>query len=361
MRRGFHGGPQWWPEGEQWPPRRGRGYEQWSGLGRRMFAGFIAFVTIFFLASALVGAMIATGVAGLTGLARSGVVVGSLFVLALGGILVVRAFRRTWRPVRSIIGAAGRLADGDYTARADAGPSASMRAIGDSFNTMAARLEEADEQRRRLLSDLSHELRTPLAVIRGEIEAVMDGVHESGPEHLASLLDEVEILERLIEDLRLLTLSESGRLELQIQATDLRHLVEEVADSYRAQARSRGVDIEVDVPDHLSDVDLDPVRYRQALTNLVTNSLRAMPNGGTLTLTIAEHDDRVTTEVVDTGSGIDPDRLDVVFDRFEKAETSDGSGLGLSIARGLIRAHGGDVSIPSSSSSGTTASLWIPR
>ena len=361
MRKGFHDGPQWWPEGEQWPPRRGPGYEQWSGFGRRIFVGFFAIVAMFFLGAALIGALIATGLAGLTELARTGVVVGSLVVLVLGGALVARAIRRTWRPVRSIIGAAGRLADGDYTARANVGSAASMRAVGDSFNTMAERLEEADEQRRRLMSDLSHELRTPLAVIRGEIEAVMDGVHESGPEHLASLLDEVEILERLIEDLRLLTLSESGRLELEIQTTDLVHIVYEVADSYRAKAAARGVEIFVNAPLDLPEVDIDPVRYRQALTNLVTNSLRAMPLGGTLTLNVTEEGTRVTTEVVDTGSGIEPERLDAVFERFEKADTSDGSGLGLSIARGLIRAHGGDLTIPVSGPAGTTATMWVPR
>ncbi len=326
-----------------------------------MAAGFFAMVAMFFMVAALVGAIIATGLAGLTALARTSVVVGSLAVLVLGGVLAARAVRRTWRPVRSIIGAAGRLADGDYTARADVGSSASMRAVGDSFNTMAERLEESDEQRRRLLSDLSHELRTPLAVIRGEIEAVMDGVHESGPDHLASLLDEVEILERLIEDLRLLTLSEAGRLELHLQTTDLPFIVNEVADSYRAKASALGVDIRVQAPPDLSDIDIDPVRYRQALTNLVTNSLRAMPAGGTLTLRVIEDDSRVTTDVIDTGSGIHPDRLEAVFDRFEKSEASEGSGLGLSIARGLMRAHGGDLVIPESTSAGTTASMWVPR
>lgn len=360
MRKGFHGGPQWWPEGEQWPPRRGPGYEQWSGLGRRIAFGFFIIVAMFFLGAALVGAIIATGLAGLAD-ARAGVVVGSLVVLVLGIMVAARAVRRTWGPVRSIIGAAGRLADGDYTARANVGSAASMKAVGDSFNSMAERLEEADEQRRRLLSDLSHELRTPLAVIRGEIEAVMDGVHESGPDHLASLLDEVEILERLIEDLRLLTLSESGRLELQIQTTDLVHIVHEVADSYRAKAAARNVEIVVNAPLDLPEVDIDPVRYRQALTNLVTNSLRAMPLGGTLTLNVTEEGTRVTTEVVDTGSGIEPERLDAVFERFEKADTSDGSGLGLSIARGLIRAHGGDLTIPVSGPAGTTATMWVPR
>ncbi len=361
MRRGFHGGPQWWPEGEQWPPRRGRGYEEWSGFGRRIFAGFMVIVGLFFLIAALVGAVIATGVAGLADTERIGVVGGSVLVLIIGGLLLARAVRRTWRPVRSIIGAAGRLADGDYTARAELSSSASLKAVGSSFNSMAAQLEEAESQRRRLLSDLSHELRTPLAVIRGEMEAVIDGVHDGGPEHMASLLDEVEVLERLIDDLRLLTLSEAGTLELQVQAADLVHIVHEVADSYRPKAAAGGVSVEVEAPPDLPDIDLDPVRYRQALTNLMTNSLRAMPAGGTLTLKIVEEGSRVVTHVIDTGSGIEPEQLGTVFERFEKSDTSEGSGLGLSIARGLIRAHGGDLTIPDSGPDGTTATMWVPR
>lgn len=360
MRKSFHGGPHWWPEGESWPPRRGHGYEEWSGFGRRMFAAFVIVVATFFAVAALIGAVIATGIAGLGGLSRTAAVLGSVVVLVGGGLLVGRAAARTWRPVRSIIGAAGRLADGDYSARASLGNSASMRAVGSSFNRMAQRLEQAEEQRRRLMSDLGHELRTPLAVIRGEIEAVIDGVHDGGPDHMASLLDEVEVLERLIEDLRLLSQSEAGRLDLQLEPTDLVAVVQEVADSYRSRAESRGVEVEVDSSPTVGPVELDAVRYRQALTNLVTNSLAAMPDGGRLTIEVSQEPGRVVTAVADTGSGIPPEQAEVVFDRFEKSPDSEGSGLGLSIARTLIEAHGGELTIPSTGPRGTTAVMWVP-
>ncbi len=257
------------------------------------------------------------------------------------------------------MGAAGRLADGDYTARVDERATASMRAVGASFNTMAERLAEADEQRRRLMSDLGHELRTPLAVIRGEIEAVIDGVRDGGPEHMESLLDEVEVLERLIEDLRVLTLSEAGQLPLQMESADLADLVHEVGSSYLSTASASGIEIRVDAS-RAVEVSMDPVRVRQALSNLVVNSIRAMPGGGVLTLAVGVDDDRVSVSVADTGPGIDADRIEEVFERFVKSEDSPGSGLGLSIARGLMRAQGGDLAIEASTLSGTVATMWLP-
>lgn len=314
----------------------------------------------FFAIAALVGGIIATGLAGLTGLPRIGIVAASILLLIGGALLLGRAAVRTWRPVRSIIGAAGRLSDGDYSARASLSGSAGLRAVGGSFNEMARRLEEAEEQRRRLMSDLGHELRTPLSIIRGELEAVIDGVREGGPDHAASLLDEVEVLERLIEDIRLLSLSEAGRLELQLQPTDLADVVREIADSYVPAAAAAGVDLVVDAPDSLSPVEVDPVRYRQALTNLLTNSLAATPHGGRVTISMATEPGRVVTSVSDTGSGIDPHRVDTVFERFEKSPGSEGSGLGLSIARSLIEAHGGELTIPATSPAGTIATMWVP-
>ena len=361
MRRGFQGGPQWWPEGEHWPPRGGRGSEAWAGFGRRIFKGAMVFIGFLMVTAALVGAVIATAVAGVASAGRLGVVLTTLLVLVLAGGLLRLVVRRTWTPVRSLIDAAGRLADGDYSARVDERSSAGMRAVGSSFNSMAERLEEADEQRRRLMSDLGHELRTPLAVIRGEIEAVIDGVHDGGPEHMESLLDEVEVLERLIEDLRVLTLSEAGRLPLQLEQADLLELVDEVAASYRPTALASGIDIQVEAPPGIPEVEIDPVRIRQALTNLVVNSIRAMPDGGSLTIKVTVADEAIFTEVIDTGPGIDPGQLDEVFGRFVKSADSPGSGLGLSIARGLMRAHGGDLSITASGPAGTRASMSLPR
>jgi len=323
----------------------------------RRLAAFVA--TILVLAG-IAGAVLAT----LLGKVEWGDL--ALLLLAIPVLLVALWLltvlgRRTWGPVRDLIRAAGRLADGDYTVRVDSRSAAGMGGVVASFNTMAERLEDSDDQRRRLMSDLGHELRTPLAVIRGEIEAVIDGVRDGGPEHMASLLDEVETMERLVEDLRVLTLSEAGRLPLQLESADLGSVVREVAASYRATAQSAGVQIEVEGPAEPVEVDFDIVRIRQALTNLVVNALRAMPDGGEVSILVIPGPDRVVVEVADTGPGISPDDLPAVFDRFVKSEDSPGSGLGLSIARGLLRAHGGDLEITRSDPSGTTATLWLPR
>ncbi len=359
--RHFQGGPPWWPEGEHWPPRGGRGQQDWARFGRRLFKGALLFVGFLALVAALIGALVATAVAGVASSGRFGVVLATMVVLVTGGWLLRTLVRRTWGPIRDLTGAAGRLADGDYSARVDERSSPAMRAVASSFNSMAERLEEADEQRRRLMSDLGHELRTPLAVIRGEIEAVMDGVRDGGPEHMASMLDEVEVLERLIEDLRVLTLSEAGRLPLQLEQADLLKVVEEVADSYRPTASASGIDVLVEAPASLPEIEMDPVRIRQALTNLVVNSIRAMPGGGRVVIEVVVEDDRIRTDVIDSGPGIDAGQIEEVFDRFVKSEDSPGSGLGLSIARGLVRAHGGEVEITTSGPNGTTVSMWLPR
>lgn len=356
-----HRDPQWWPEGEHWPPKGGQGYEAWAGFGRRLFKFGLVMVTLLVLGAALAGAVIATTVAGIESGNRAEAILITVLVLVIGGRLVRRIIRRTWRPVRSLIGATGRLADGDYTARVNVRSSTGMREVGTSFNAMADRLEQADERRRQLMSDLGHELRTPLAVIRGEIEAVIDGVHDGGPDHMESLLDEVEVLERLIEDLRVLTLSEAGKLPLQMEQGDLLKVIEEAASSYRPSASASGIEILVEAAPQVPTLEMDPVRIRQALTNLIVNSIRAMPGGGRVTIKVGVEDDRVITEVIDTGPGIDPDQLEEVFGRFVKSETSPGSGLGLSIARGLLQAHGGDLEITASGPNGTTASMWLPR
>ena len=361
MHRDFRGGPQWWPEGEHWPPRGGRGSETWATFGRRLFLGFALFLGALVVLAVTAGAVIATSIAGVASSNRVGVVIATVVLLVAVGWFLWFVVRRTWRPVRELIGATGRLADGDYGARVDVRTSPSMRAVGSSFNSMAERLEEADEQRRRLMSDLGHELRTPLAVIRGEVEAVIDGVHDGGPEQMASLLDEVEVLERLVEDLRVLTLSEAGRLPLEMELSDMAALVADIADSYSSIATAGGVSISVEVPATPPLIEMDTVRIRQALTNLVMNSLRAMPRGGLLTLEVTAHDDQIAVAVRDTGVGIDPEELPAVFDRFAKSADSPGSGLGLSIARGLVRSHRGDLQISMSGPGGTTATLWLPR
>jgi two-component system sensor histidine kinase BaeS len=212
-----------------------------------------------------------------------------------------------------------------------------------SFNTMAIRLEEEDARRRRLLNDLGHELRTPLSVLRGEIEAMRDGVHRPSPAGFESMLDDVATMERLLADLRTLALTEAGRLELHPETTDLATLVTDAVSSFALLAEDHGVSIRVLTPQPVDEIDIDPVRIRQVVSNLIDNALRHLPEGGAVTVAVRPGPGTVVVTVSDDGPGIPADLLDSIFDRFTKGADSSGSGLGLSIARDLVEAHGGSV------------------
>ncbi|HEX5589024.1 MAG TPA: ATP-binding protein [Candidatus Limnocylindrales bacterium] len=284
-------------------------------------------------------------------------------VLFLAIVGLSRGFRRLAEPLANLVEAARRVEAGSYDVRVPEprrGPR-ELRQLSRAFNTMASRLE-ADEQRRRdLLADVGHELRTPLAVIRGNLEAIVDGVHPADEAHLVGLIEETRVMERLVEDLRTLSLAEAGTLPLHREPTDPDVLLGEVAAGYRAEVARSGVALELVAPDDLPILDVDPVRIREVLANLVGNAFRYTPAGGTITLTgsTAPGGGAVFT-VADTGSGIEPELLPHVFDRFAKGRDSSGSGLGLAIARDLVIAHGGTIDVRSEAGRGTTFEVRLP-
>ena len=348
MSRHHWHGPDWKARPGQWPMQPGG--EAWRGFGRMIFFGLM-FMFVFFGFALWLIVRITTSV--VTG--PSTFVLVPVFLFLLIAIPV-----RTWRPVRRLIAAAGRLADGDYSARVNpSGPSSSRRVMS-SFNEMARRLEDAEQQRRRLLADLGHELRTPLTVIRGEMEAIVDGVHAPDPEHMETLLEEVAVMERLLEDLRTLSMAEAGSLALHPEPVDLVALVTEAADSQRRAADSQAVAVIVDGAPDVGDVFVDPVRVREVVSNLIVNSLRAMPEGGALKIVVRADAADAVIRVADTGVGIPADDLEPVFERFHKGSTSAGSGLGLTISRDLVEAHGGSISISSRVGAGTTVEVRLP-
>jgi signal transduction histidine kinase len=331
----------------------GRGQQDWNRFGARMFFRFLMLVMVGLVAIGALGAVLFESVSWWAGL-----IIVLLVWLVLFG--VGRGIRRNFVPARELIRAAGALADGDYTARAQAPESPAMRPAVESFNEMARRLEQADAQRRRLLADLGHELRTPLTVVRGEIEAMLDGVHRPDAEHLDLLLGEVAVMERLLEDLRTLSLAEAGALALFREPTDLAALVGDVGDTHRRSADEAGVVVVTRLDPTIGDVNVDPVRIREVVSNLVVNALAAMPDGGALTLRTREVGDEVVIEVEDTGVGIDAALVDTVFDRFQKGATSPGSGLGLTISRDLVEAHGGTIEMSSEPGVGTQVRVTLP-
>jgi two-component system sensor histidine kinase BaeS len=326
------------------------GGEAWRGFGRKIFFGFVFMFVFFAFALWLLVRVITSVVASPSSLVLVPVILFLLIAIPI----------RTWRPIRRLISAAGRLADGDYSARVTPTGASSSRRVMNSFNEMARRLEDADEQRRRLLADLGHELRTPLTVIRGEMEAIVDGVHDADPEHMEILLEEVAVMERLLEDLRTLSMAEAGSLALHPESTDLVTLVKEAVESHRRTAEAQAVAIIVDGAIDVREVLVDPVRIREVVSNLVVNSLRAMPEGGALKIRVQVEAKEAVIRVVDTGVGIAADDLEPVFERFHKGSSSAGSGLGLTISRDLVEAHGGSISISSDVGLGTTVEMRLP-
>jgi two-component system sensor histidine kinase BaeS len=225
---------------------------------------------------------------------------------------------------------------------------------------MSARLEEMEQRRQSTLADVSHELRTPLTVIRGNVEALIDGVYPGDREHLEPILEEARVMERLIDDLRTLTLVEAGSLVLHPEPTDLGTLLPDVAAGYRSQSEQAGVQLIVSVADAVPVIEVDPARIREVVANLLANALRHTPSGGSVDLTARLTGDAVEVTVRDTGSGIHTEDLERIFDRFYRSPDSPGSGLGLPIARDLVQAHGGTVTASSEPGYGTTIRFTLP-
>ena len=286
----------------------------------------------------------------------------ALLLVTIAFFVVGRGFRRLAEPLDELSAASARLEAGDFSARVPESvwtPGA-LRSLIRAFNTMAERLEADEETRRTLLADVSHELRNPLAVIQGELEAIQDGVHEPDEERIATLLGEVEVLSRLVDDLRTVTLAEAGTLALHPEPTDLSVLIEDVAGSYVGLAAADEVDLTTEVDEELPLIDVDPLRVREVLVNLVSNAVRHAGRPGRVKLLAAEVDGWAEVRVVDSGAGIDRDVLPRVFERFAKDPSSPGFGLGLAIARGLVEAHGGTLSAESEPGEGTTMTVRLP-
>jgi two-component system sensor histidine kinase BaeS len=272
-------------------------------------------------------------------LAIGGVLVGVVLLLGLG-----RAVRSFARPVDELVDAAGRIEQGDFSVRVQVRGSGDVRSLARAFNAMSARLEETDRQRRAYLADVTHELRTPLTVIQGQLEGVIDGVYPSDSAHLTPILEHVRTLDGLIEDLRTLTLVETGGLSLRREPVDMAVLITDAVAGLEPAATARSVDLRTSFDGDLPVVDADPVRIRSVLSNLLANGIRHAAAGGTVTVLASAEPAWLRVAVRDTGDGFAPELLPRVFERFVKAPDSPGSGLGLSIARDLITAHGGTIS-----------------
>jgi signal transduction histidine kinase len=352
--------PPWWPQNEPFPPARGD-WPRMRGHFMRRFAVFalLAFLFFAFVVAAFVTLLISAFSTAGPGLGAFGPLV-AIFALLVVATTVARAIRRVVVPLGDLIDAAEKVEAGNYAVRVRPRGPRELRSLARAFNSMSARLESSEQQRQQLLADVTHELRTPLTVVQGNLEALLDQVYPADAQHLAPILDETRVLSRLVDDLRTLSIAEAGALTLHLEPTDVSALVMDSVASFRAQADTAGIALVTDAATALPEVAIDPVRLREVLSNLLANALRYTPRGGNVRVRVSASDGGLRVAVRDSGPGIAAEALPHVFDRFYKSDESRGAGLGLAIAKSLVVAHGGEISVTSQPGQGTEMRFTLP-
>jgi two-component system OmpR family sensor kinase/two-component system sensor histidine kinase BaeS len=290
----------------------------------------------------------------------------SIFLGILTLVIGLLLMRRMVNPLAEVIAAAQAVSQGDLTARVPVrGRHDDLYALSDHFNHMADELERSDRQRRNLLADIAHELRTPITILRGRLEGIMDGVYPPDDEHIAPALEETYLLERLVEDLRLLALAEANQLRFELKPVRLAELAETALGLFSAQAAERNISLHLEAEPDLPTVMVDPQRFQQVIGNLIDNALRYTPEGSSIEVAIHRQESEVELTVSDDGPGIPEAELPHVFDRLwrgekSRARSTGGAGLGLSIARQLVEAQGGKITAHNRSPRGLEVQIVLP-
>jgi two-component system sensor histidine kinase BaeS len=270
---------------------------------------------------------------------------------ALASLLVSRRFVE---PLRYVLAATSRIASGRYGERVPVRDADELGELSQSFNAMARALEEAERRRMEVISDVSHELRTPLSTIRGYVEGLAEGVVEPSQETWTLLYAEFERLGRLVDNLRRLSRAEAGQLDLTIAPVSPEEVVRFAVGGMLPLFDEKGVELKSEVPETLPSVLADVDRVVQVLSNLLSNALRHTPDGGQVVVEAEAGGDDVAFEITDTGTGIAPEHLERLFERFYRVDKSrsrdevrGGSGMGLAISRALVEAMGGRIWVES--------------
>jgi len=287
------------------------------------------------------------------------------------GLTMLMAALVTWlmsrgllAPVKRLVEGTHHLAAGDFTTRVQANNRDELGRLGQDFNRLASTLEKNESMRRAFMADISHELRTPLAILRGELEAIQDGVRKLTPESIISLQGEVATLTKLVDDVHQLSLSDEGALAYRRSDIDLVPLLEIVAANFIARYQSRELTLQLRLPDS-APLFGDPDRLMQLFTNLLENSLRYTDAGGGLTVTLRAEQDQTIIWFEDSAPGITDEQREQIFERFYRAESSrnrasGGSGLGLAICQNIVAAHEGTIKADHSDAGGLKITVHLP-
>ena len=271
-------------------------------------------------------------------------------------------------PLRAMTQASQRIAEGHYDERVKVSGDDELAELAGRFNQMAEQLEQTESMRRRLIGDVAHELRTPLTTIKGSMEGLLDGVLAPDQETFTQILEESERLGRLVDDLQELSRVEAGAYTLDKQPVDAAALVATAAKRLQRQLDAKRIDLTLNLPTDLPPLLADEDRILQVLTNLLNNALQYTPTKGTVNIQAQKNAEFVQFSVHDTGAGIAPENLDLIFSRFYRVDKSrsrqagSGSGIGLTIAKHLVEAHGGRIWVESPGlGQGSTFSFTIPQ
>jgi two-component system, OmpR family, sensor histidine kinase BaeS len=299
----------------------------------------------------------------------NGLLIGAFASIILALITAYQAAKRIAQPIEAVSQAATQMGQGDLSARAPIDVSLSRSSfetltLAQSFNTMAEALERAQQQRRDMTADIAHELRTPLGVMKSRLEALEDGVIPFDVPEVQKLQQHTRLLIRLVEDLRLLSLADSGQLEIHPRVFDLATNARIAVGGFEARALAANVHLTLRAPEKLPFTG-DPDRITQVISNLISNALQHTPAGGEIMVKL-EQTDQIKLEVQDGGPGIPIDHLEKIFDRFHRVDASrsrasGGTGLGLAIVRTIIELHAGKVQVGNGLCGGAVFTVTLPK
>ena len=274
-------------------------------------------------------------------------VISLAFALVVAAALAFLLARNVSRPVRQLGDTVRDLSRGEYRARARVETRDEIGDLAEHVNQLADTLEKNRTVRRRWMADIAHELRTPVTILKGEVEALADGVRQADERLSTSLLDEVDQLSTLIDDLQTLALADVGALNIRKDTFDLSELVGQCVDLFRDRLAERQITIDLQVAEKVV-LSADQPRLRQLLHNLLENSSRYVNTAGQVRVSLIQNRDGVELVLEDSGPGLEEEQLDRLFERFYRVEnsrsrSSGGTGLGLSICKNIVEAHGGSI------------------
>jgi signal transduction histidine kinase len=290
---------------------------------------------------------------------------GTLLAVVIALIITFFISRRITSPIQALTKSARRLGKGDFSQRVNIKSKDEVGELAQTFNLMAGNLEHTEKLRRNMVADVAHELRTPLSNVSGYLEAIRDDVVKPDKATIASLSEEVALLTRLVDDLQELTLADAGELKLVRQPEDIAQLIAQSVTVIQPKIDCKGLTISTEVQNNLPPVNIDYYRIGQVLRNLLENAYKHTSGGGKITVTARLENDLVKVSVADTGEGIPAEDLPNMFERFyrvdkSRARAGGGSGLGLTIVKRLVEAHGGSVAVESTLGKGSSFTFTLP-